>query len=55
MSIGWWVLIALAVLGAFVRRETQAAPDVTHEAADRARASDLGHDLLGDQPHVVEV
>ena len=42
-------------LGAFLRRETQAAPDVAQEAVDRAPASDLGHDLLGDQPHVVEV
>ena len=46
-------------LGAFLRRETLAAclgPRGTVPEADAAgAASDVGHDLLGDQPQVVEV
>ncbi|MFC4786288.1 slipin family protein [Nocardioides sp. MAHUQ-72] len=46
-------------LGAFLRRETLAAAGGTPETPGRpgrpVPVSDVGHDLLGDKPHVVEV
>ena len=43
-------------LGAFLRRETLAADDeAAREAPTPSPVSDVGHDGLGDQPHVVEV
>jgi len=42
-------------LGAFLRRETLAASGEVAREVPPAPVSDVGHDGLGDQPHVVEV
>jgi regulator of protease activity HflC (stomatin/prohibitin superfamily) len=42
-------------LGAFLRRETLAASTERNRGVTPAPVSDVGHDVLGDQPHVVEV